>query len=59
MTTLTKMVDGVVLPYTDEDYAQLEKDRANLAQLQQQSIPTKEELLAQLQALQAQIQALA
>jgi hypothetical protein len=58
MTTLTKMIDGVILPYTEEDYAQLEIDKARTAQYQQQSVPTKEELLAQLQALQTQIQAL-
>jgi hypothetical protein len=58
MTVLTKTFDGVVLPYTEEDYAQLEKDKAELAQLQQQSIPTKEELLAKLQELQTQIQTL-
>jgi hypothetical protein len=58
MTTITKMIDRVVVPYTEEDYAQLEKDKAELAQLQQQSIPTKEELMAELAALTAKINAL-
>jgi len=56
MTTLTKMVDGVVLPYADEDYAQLEKDRAE--QATSAPTPTKEQLLAELQALTAKINAL-
>ncbi len=58
MTTLNKMIDGVIVPYTDEDYAQLEKDKAELAKQQQQATPTKEELLAELQILTAKINAL-
>ena len=56
MTTLTKMVDGIVLPCTDEDYAQLEKDRAE--QATPAAAPTKEELMAELAALTTKIQAL-
>lgn len=58
MTTLTKMVDGKILPFTDEDYAQLELDKAMLAKLQHEQTPTKEQLMAELAALTAKIQAL-
>lgn len=52
------MVNGVDIPLTPEEIAELDaRDAAYVPPTPAE--PTKEELLAQLQALQAQIQALA
>jgi hypothetical protein len=55
---INTIVDGVVRPMTAEELAQVEVDKLYLLQLQEQSAPTKEELLAELQVLTAKINAL-
>lgn len=51
------IVDGVIRPMTSEELAQVEADKLAIAQAQPLT-PTKEELLAQINALAAQVQAL-
>jgi hypothetical protein len=51
------IVDGVIRPMTSEELAQIEADKLAIAQAQP-ATPTKEELLAQLNAIAAQIQSL-
>ena len=46
------------IPFTPEEEAQWDAIEAAAQQVQSAPAPTKEQLLAQLQALQAQIQAL-
>lgn len=46
------------IPFTSEEEAQWDAMEAVTQQVQSTPAPTKEQLLAQLQALQAQIQAL-
>jgi len=50
--------DGVLRECTPEEIAELEARAAAIIPLAEYSAPTKEELLAQLQALQTQIQSL-
>ena len=52
------MVDGVKVDLTPEEIAELEARAAAYVPPILSAAPTKEELLAQLQAIQAQIQAL-
>jgi hypothetical protein len=47
------------VPLTDEELIELEERKANAQTIQPTPAPTKEELLAQLQALTTQINALA
>lgn len=54
-----KMVNGVDVPLTPEEIAELEARDAAYVPPTEPAAPTKEELLAQVQALTAQIQALA
>ncbi len=53
-----KVVNGVTVPLTPEEIAELEARDAAYVPPPKPAAPTKEQLLAQLQALQVQIQAL-
>lgn len=53
-----KMVDGVRVDLTPVEIAELEEEAASFVPPIAPAAPTKEELLAQLNALSAQIQAL-
>jgi ABC-type transporter Mla subunit MlaD len=52
------MIDGVLRDATPEEITQLNKTLAVTAEFLEPAAPTKEQLLAQLNALSAQIQAL-
>jgi hypothetical protein len=54
-----KMVNGVQVDLTPEEIAELEARDATFVPPTAPAAPTKEQLLAELQALTAQIQALA
>lgn len=53
-----KLVNGEQVPLTPAEIAELEARDANFVPPTKPAAPTKEQLLAQLQALQAQINAL-
>jgi hypothetical protein len=53
-----KMVNGVRVDLTPEEIAELEASAAAYVPVTAPAAPTKEQLLAQLQALTAQVQAL-
>ena len=56
---MQKLVDGVLIDLTADEIAERETLTVSLpSEKEIQPTPTKEQLLAQLQALQAQIQAL-
>lgn len=55
---MIKIVDGIEIPLTEEEIAEFEAMQSDASVIAPQPQPTKAELLAQLQALQAQITAL-